>query len=326
MFVLNFFEMKNSMDAAKGLANYFDVDIESVHNRIDKNYNLIDLIEDLKIDLNYTYHPETLLTCRHATTTNDNLYSIRNKGLLNLKRMLEEETTLSTFLFSYDISINVSEKKFIYKNQVFPIYSYRKNNIEEEYKRCNSYDLYETNPTLKDDYYHKAMDLLYLKLYYDDCETEVFLDGDLKKIYDYDSVRYSPEILNTIGNIVKYLDNVPLFYLQDSWAKKENCKYYILEFDVPIDCFVNSTIHSTFDRFWEISDIAELFGYTEWQYEDGLIDNTFFNNLFILKNLISKIIEDYAHTFGQIASSTIIDGHKIRTIIEHDVKEKTLYD
>lgn len=128
--------MKNSMDAAKGLANYFDMDIESVLNRIDKNYNLIDLIEDLKIDLNYTYHPETLL---------------------NLKRMLEEETTLSTFLFSYGISINVSEKKFIYKNQVFPIYSYRKNNIEEEYKRCNSYDLYETNPTLKDGYYHKAM-------------------------------------------------------------------------------------------------------------------------------------------------------------------------
>ncbi|GEM_PF-4627410 len=51
MFVLNFFEMKNSMYAAKGLANYFDVDIESVLNRIDKNYNLIDLIEDLQLVL-----------------------------------------------------------------------------------------------------------------------------------------------------------------------------------------------------------------------------------------------------------------------------------
>ncbi|MGW9126917.1 hypothetical protein ACWGPW_18165 [Paenibacillus chitinolyticus] len=48
MFVLNFFEMKNSMDAAKGLANYFDVDIESVLNRIDKNYNLIDLYRRFK--------------------------------------------------------------------------------------------------------------------------------------------------------------------------------------------------------------------------------------------------------------------------------------
>lgn len=326
IFVINFFEMKNSMYAAKVLANYFELDLKSVINRIDKDFNLLDVIEDFKIDLNRIYHKETVLTCRHATTTDDNLESVREKGLLNLKQMLEERTSLSDFLLSHGITVNVSDRQFIYKGQTHPIYSLRKHNLEEEYNRCNSYHLYENNPVFKKESYHDAVYLLYLKLYNDDCETEVFLNGGFEKIYDYNSVRYSPEILNTIENIIKYFDNVPNYYLQHAWSNKENCKYYILEFDIPIESFAKSTLHSTFDPFWEISDIAELFNYTNWQYEDGLIDKRFFINLFILKNLITKMTEYSSHGFGQITSSTIIDGQKIRVVVEHDVNEETLYD
>ncbi|MFC9542447.1 hypothetical protein ACFTQ7_21630 [Lysinibacillus sp. NPDC056959] len=310
------------MDAAKVLANYFELDLKSVINRIDEDINLLDVIGDFKIDLNRKYHQETLLTCRHATTTDDNLESIRKKGLLNLKQMLEERTPLSDFLLSHGISVNVRDRQFIYEGQILPIYSLRKHNIEEEYNRCNSYHLYENNPVLKKESYHDAVYWLYLKLYYDDCETEVFLNGGFEEIYDYDSVRYSPEILNTIENIIKYLDDVPNYYLQHAWSNKKNCKYFILEFDVPIGSFAKSTLHSTFERFWEISDIAELFSYTDWQYEDELIDKRFFINLFILKNLITKMTEYSSHNFGQISSSTIIDGQMIRVIVEHDVNEE----
>lgn len=94
------------MDAAKELANYFELDLKSVVSKINKDYNLLDIIEDFKIDLRHTYHQETLLVCRHATTSNDNLESIRKKGLLNLKRILEEETPLSQFLFSPSLFVS----------------------------------------------------------------------------------------------------------------------------------------------------------------------------------------------------------------------------
>lgn len=95
---------------------------------------------------------------------------------------------------------------------------------------------------------------------------------------------------------------------------------------MPIECFANSTIRSTFSRFWEISDITEFFCYTERQYEEGLIDKIFFENLFTLKKLVFKMNDDSPSILGQISSSTIIDGNKIRTFIEHDVKEETSYD
>ena len=58
--------------------------------------------------------------------------------------------------------------------------------------------------------YRKAITTLYVKLYKDKAETEVFISGTNKEIADYSVIKKCPEILFTIDNIIKKIFNTNL--------------------------------------------------------------------------------------------------------------------
>ena len=324
MVVINFFNVRDSHSAGKLIADYFKLNSQEVIEELKpykgEDYDLLQFIKKFKIDLERQYHKVTFITCRHATTTYDELKLLKDKGLLNLNKMLDEETPLSKFLFEHGITINVGGKTLMFNGIRYPLYKYDEvcgQCIFEAYE-CES--IFTNKPNYKDCDYRRALYLLHSKLYHDKCEIEVFLDAEISDIYEYDSVRYSPEILNTIEQILAFYD-AKKYNLQDMWRDIPNNKYYILEFDIPIEAFDYATTKSTYERYWDIEEIADHFGYTEWDFEDNTISTQFYLNLFLIKNLVNKFIWGKAKKYGQILPETIITCDSIRVIREHHIND-----
>lgn len=322
MVVINFFNVKDSNSAARLLANYFELDSQKVIEELklykEEDYDLLVFIKKFHIDLERKYHKETLITCRHATTTFDDLKLLKEKGLLNLKVMLEENTPLSSFLLNYGISVSVGDKTLTFKGDNYPIYKYDENCDQCIFEAYQCESIFTNKPNYKDCEYRSDLSLLHSKLYHDNCEIEVFLDAKISEIYEYDSIRYSPEILNNIEQIISYYDS-DNYNLQDMWQNLPNNKYFILEFDIPIEAFNFSTTKSTYEDYWDIEEIVQYFNYNECDFEENKISTQFFLNLFLLKNFINKFIFGRAKKYGQILSKTIISGESIRIVREHDI-------
>lgn len=325
MVVINFSNVRDSRSAGELIAKYFKLNSQEVVEELTpykrEDYDLLQFIEKFKIDLEHRYHKDTLLTCRHVTTTCDDLKLLKEKGLLNLKQMLGEETPLSKFLLEQGVTIKVEEKALIFNGTVYPILK-----SNEECGPCifEAYDcqsIFTTKPTYKGCDYRNALSLLHSKLYHDKCEIEVFLDAEVSDIYEYDSIRYSPEILNTIEQILGFYDG-KTYNLQDKWRDLPNNHYYILEFDVPMEVFDSATTQSTYEWYWDIEEIIEQCGYSEFDFENDKISPQFFLNLFLLTNLVDKFIWGDAKKFGQLLPETTITGDSVRVIRQHPITEE----
>ena len=106
------------------------------------------------------------------------------------------------------------------------------------------------------------------------------------------------------------------------WRDIPNNKYYILEFDIPIEAFDYATTKSTYQRYWDIEEIADHFGYNEWDFEDNTISTQFYLNLFLIKNLVNKFIWGKAKKYtGQILPETIITGDSIQVSRKHHIND-----
>lgn len=326
MFIIDFFSNKDCEGSAKLISDYFGLNYEMVMDELfqyyRKDYNLINFIEKFNINLEHVYQNETYITCRHATTTYDGLNYLRKYGLVNLKIMLERKTPLSRFLKENAISIDVDKKVLECNGIHHKILSREekcKNCLFKEY-HCKSF-LNQNLPDYKSCEYRDKLNFLYLKLYYDKCEIEAFIDGTISDIYDYDSIRYSPEILNTIENITFYYDKTK-GNLQDKWRHIPNNKYYILEFKVSINDFEFISSKKMYESYLDIHDIANKFEYDEYDFDEDNISSQFYKNLFILNSLVNNFVWGNGERYAQILPTAIIEGNSVKIIREHDVNYK----
>lgn len=193
-FTLNFFNNRDCEGSAKIISEYFGINYDNVFNELcpyyQCDYELFNFIEKFNIDMKHKYYDKTYITCRHAMTVYDGLEYLKKNGLLNLKQMLERKTPLSLFLQKNNINIDIENKVIFYKDASYQILHRDEKCtkcIFEEYQ-CESFFI-NNLPDYKSCDYRDKLSFLEGKLYYDKCETEVFIDGTLKDIYGYDSVR-----------------------------------------------------------------------------------------------------------------------------------------
>jgi len=83
------------------------------------------LTQDLSINLTDYVSNNLSIICRHMTTASEvDKQSFINRGILNLKRMLQEKTPLSNFIKIYGITVDVDNREMFINQQAYPIKSY----------------------------------------------------------------------------------------------------------------------------------------------------------------------------------------------------------
>ena len=86
----------------EALSQLFNLNIDNAKEIIslcdNNDYPVLDFIKKYNIRLNQVDVSNVFLTCKHVTTANDKLESIKKYGLLSLADALTYETLLSVFL------------------------------------------------------------------------------------------------------------------------------------------------------------------------------------------------------------------------------------
>ena len=103
------------------------------------------------------------VVCRHVTTCDDQLDSIKKYGFLTLSEVLKKDTPLKKFLLKYGIEIDAEKKKMIIGEK------------EVEYSdKCDKCYMNENDDKQCFCTFHNELALLHNKLYYDKSEVEFF--------------------------------------------------------------------------------------------------------------------------------------------------------
>lgn len=315
-FIIDFFSCYSKEDYGKLLADYFNLDIQELSKLTasqNEDVSVLDIIEKFNIDINKRYYDQIYIICRHGMTSFDGLESVNNRGLLNLKEVLTEQTPLRQFLLEYEIEINVNNRIINVKGENYPILHSKvlcNNCIFAEYK-C--FDIFDKNrPKLRNCEYRERLSFLEGKLYYDKCETEVFLDGTNKDIREYSVIREYPEILYTLDRLMVYYNNV--CRLCSQWSQKENNKFYILQFPTKLENLERMGGKDSFDGYYDIMNELDYFNYSYDDYEDDLVNRYFYENLYILKYLSYRVNSGSSTKYGQLYPETVIPAKDIIVI------------
>lgn len=317
--IINFFDCSINFEYIELLSDFLNIDFNDIFDfYLDKVFrvDLIDLITEFNIDLNKRLYKEILITCRHALTTCDNLKSILNRGLTDLKTVLSVETPLKDFLDMHHISIDVNGKVLSFDTNVYPILKREEKCTRCIYNECRCIDYCTKQPSYKRCSYRKELSILHTKLYKDKCELEVFIDGTIEDIESYSVISECPEILETLDNVLSKLQhNINLHTL---WRKQDNNKFYILEFDTNI---YNLERMGKIDDFTydEISDILEYFDYDYTDFLESKINEIFLVNLYIVQYLNYRAEGCKPEKFGQIYHGITIMPNELRVVKEKKV-------
>lgn len=325
----NFFENNTIL---KSMCNYFELDELKVRDYLCElnECDFLEFIKTFRVNLFKYDSSKTFIRCRHMTTSNEKLKSFKEYGLLNLKEALTFETPLKSFLKQNDVEFNIESKCLFYKGKRYELFWHN-----DECKKCNYGKCRYLKDILNDKTtltyrdmscnYRKAITQLYGKLYKDRAETEVFLSGDYKEIYNYSVISRCPEILYTIDDSIKkvFCENSNL---QNKWRNINN-QAYILEFYTSIQNFelIGTNILYEGDSFtYEIIDY-----YSEVDKIDG--NENFYRNMFLLINSIHSYY-GYPREFGQLYPETKIpfdtlDIYRIRNNFDKiEVVEEDFFD
>jgi hypothetical protein len=317
-FIIDFFSCDSKEDYGKLLADYFKLDIQELNELIishNEDVSVIDIIEKFNIDLNKRYYDQIYIICRHGMTSFDGLESVRSRGLLNLKEVLTEHTPLRQFLLENEVEINIDNRIINVKGKNYPILHREvlcNNCIFTEFKCLDFFD--KNRPELKNCKYRKRLSLLEGKLYYDKCETEVFLDGTNKEIREYSTIREYPEILYTLDRLMIYYNNG--CGLCSQWSQKENNKFYILQFPTRLENLERMGSKGSFDGYYDIMNELDYFDYSYDDYEDDLVNKYFYENLYLLKYLLYRACDGPATKYGQLYPETVVPAKDIKIIEE----------
>lgn len=208
------------------MCDFFNIEYSKMTKFIQENID--DTIENLEnnfmeifnISDRFKFYGNYYIRLKHITTCNDNLESIKTYGLRDLVFLLrKKDSFLNKFLKDRNIEIIYEEKRIII--------------CEKSYELKMNYNIDE----LDDDIIKRNLSGIYSKLYEYKGEIEAFLRGTDNQIKQYSVVRYAPEILQNIDNILSRLhSSINLVF---DWSHINNFQGYILEFDIPISKLSN---------------------------------------------------------------------------------------
>jgi len=253
------------------------------------------------------------LHCKHITTQIDDCESLRRYGLLTLQKALEFDTPLKCFLQERGIVFNIETRKVAYKGKDVWLVE-----ADEECKECfygtdcqYEKSIFSDNATLvyRNDVcpYRDAIKKLRTTIYYDEGEIEVHLLGGFEPVHNYSQVKYFPEILETLEDMINELFDEKVT-LSEDWRALTGGKYYCLEFDANIKKFEFITTGPYYEPSW----YSDFFQYCSTEcYSLSDVNNNFYGNLYLLSTGIPVICGETPERYGQLLVDTEIPIERI---------------
>lgn len=257
-------------------------------------------VEKANIKLDSVDVSQVMLHCKHIMTIDDEFASIKKYGLLPLNKVLIYDTPLHKFLFEHGINIDVDNRNLFYKGTEVHLYK-----SDEECKNCfyggeckhsswfNGEPSTLTYKNMACDF-RKGISILETKLYTHKSEIEVHLSGKLEEVHGYSCVKYNPEILATIEQMIcKLFKESP--NLETDWRKRQAGEYYCLDFDVNICDFEAITTRPIFENYEDYFEFNQ-----EPMYELYNVSPNFYGNVFILERALPILLGEKPTVYGQL--------------------------
>lgn len=265
------------------------------------------IIEKLGINLNLHDSSKVKIVCRHMTTaTVTGLKNFKEKGLMDLKRMLQLDTPLSEFLARHKIWVDVDNKSIKINNKVYPILAYGDVCDECFMKRsikCSEYSKCDLKKEIED---------LARKLYKYGATVECFIHATIEEMKRYSIIDRCPEILYTLDDICSKVHNdySTVYTLCSDWAKeKREC--YVMEYASKLS---NMETYAPIDYdagFTEYSKCIVNSGYGYDDYLKKTVPQRVLDNIIFVKWFISIYFYD-SQEMGSLLPNKCVPADEIR--------------
>ena len=313
MIKLDFFN-DSGQTLLSGLCEYFHLNIDDASSyflSVNPDHLTPDkYVRDFMLNLSKSNSNEIEIVGQHMTTCSENdVFSFRETGVLDLKSMLQLKTPLSSFLLEYGIVVDVDNRVLILNNKEYPITNYGEECvlcINDKTEKCTGYSRCD---------YRKCMDHLGLKLYKYGATVEFFINTSLERMSRYSSIRRHPEILVTLENVIKKAqkNHSPPYNLGYAWMRSKN-KCCIVEFRAKLsdmETFAPIDWRAAYD---DCDDCISFSGYTFSDYMQKSIPQTVFDNYRLLRLFFSIYYYD-CEELGSLLSSKTVAPESITRII-----------
>lgn len=324
MITFDFFN-DSSTELIEKFCEYFNLDKETVGDYfIRVNPDILTpetLVRRFGLKLDEYDSSQLQIVCRHMTTsTEDEIHSFVDKGILDLRTMLQEDTPLSEFLLQHKIKVNVDEHKIEIAGKSYPILSSEevcpecyngRERICTGYSRCESF---------------QKLTHLASKLYYYDATVECFIHATLEEMKRYSTIDRCPEILNTLDDVrsaIKGQFSTTYNLCYDWMAKKKNC--YVLEYATRWSEMETFAPINYRDAYREYESLLYSCGFDFTDYMEETIPKRVYDNITFLRRFVSIYFYN-AEEYGSLLAGNSVPPEtlKIFEVIENDLVEVVL--
>lgn len=301
MIIINFFDCSSLLS---GLSQLYGLDENTIIRlnieAIGEENPAASFIKAAGIKLDSVDIKPVMLHCKHVMTIDDEFESLKKYGLMTLDRVLELDTPLHRFLMEHQIVVDVGERIVLYKGNRIPLID-----SEQECQECyygteckykTWLDGSENTLSYKNMAcdYRESISTFRTKLYVHKSEIEVHLSGTKEEIQNYSEVKYYPEIIVTLEQMIYSLfkENP---HLKEDWKKNQLGKYYCLDFDASIMDFEGIATRPYFE------DYEDFFEFNEKPMYD-LYDASpnFYGNIYIIKQAMKILLGEKPNIYGQL--------------------------
>lgn len=265
------------------------------------------IVKKFDLKLNEYDSSQLAIVCRHMTTSaEDDIYSFTDKGILDLRTMLQEDTPLSRFLLQHEIKVDVDEHKIEINGKIYPILNSREICLEcyngrericSGYSRCGSF---------------QKLTHLASKLYYYEATVECFIYTTLERMRNYSTVARCPEILNTLDDVrsaVKGQFSTTYNLCYDWMTKKKNC--YVLEYASQWSEMETFAPINYRDAYREYESLLYSCGYDFSDYLERVIPKRIYDNIAFLKRFVSIYFYD-SEEYGSLLAGKSVHPNALK--------------
>lgn len=291
------------------LATYLGLSTSSVAKALEYGCSSESFINDLHINLRVPDSSKVFITGKHVTTASeDSLRSITEKGLLDLRRALQDDTPLSEYLRRNRIIIDIDNRIIHIKKKHIPIEEKKgidhicfmgRDTVCSWYSGCEAF---------------QKLVILADKLYDLGATLEFFVAGTLDEMLEYSTVSRCPEILDTVDQLISSI-NHPYgqctYPLCCGWtAEHKNC--YIIEFE---NALIDMETYNPINYLDAFRDIKKCFTWSDITYDDYYerkIPQRVFDNLFLIEKVISIYVYHSNEQYGSLQSGLSVAPERLQ--------------
>lgn len=292
----NFF-LDSKESVISKLSAYLGIPQTSVTEALEYGCSTESFINDLHINLRAFDSSKVCIIGRHVTTATDSgLSSIVGKGLLNLKRSLQENTPLSEYLRSQKIQIDVDNGLIYINGKSIPIES-RKGSDHVCFRGKKTVCSWSFGCEA-----FEKLTILANKLYNLGAAVEFFVAGTLDEMLGYSTVKHCPEILDTLDQLVSAIHSPYgqcTYPLCCGWATEDkNC--YVVEFPNTLS---NMETYNPINYLEAFREIKGCFAWSDITYDDYYehrIPQRVYDNRFLIDTIISVYVYYSREQYGSL--------------------------